>query len=133
VDHLSAVLAASHYERHLNPGENTEVQPTTMNAKNALPKSAVGKIENPIHTVVPDGISRLRVGDVLRTTGTIGLIADPNWEVDSVTGPIDVHEVDPEGQRGRFYDITAVGIGEARVTFIDKKRDQTCEHKFSIT
>ena len=98
-----------------------------------LPKSAVGKIDHPILSVVPDGIVRMTVGSVVNTTGVTGPPPDPNWEIDSIIGPIEVHEVDSEGKRHRYYDISAIAIGEARIVFIDRKSGKTCEQKFSIS
>jgi hypothetical protein len=98
-----------------------------------LPKSKVGKIENPVLTINPSGVIRMSVGDAVNVTGTIGLVSKPDWEIEAFDGPIEVHEVDTEGRAGRHYDVTAIGIGEARVTFIDKKSGTTSDTRIAIS
>ena len=104
-----------------------------MTANLNLLKSAVGKIDHPILSVVPDGIIRMTVGSVVNTTGVIDPPPDLNWELDTIIGPIEVQEVDLEGKRRRYYDISAIATGEARIVFIERKSGKTCEQKFSIS
>jgi hypothetical protein len=111
--------------------ERAEGDEMTVNL--TLPKSAVVKIDHPILSVVLDGVIRMTVGSVVNTTGVIGPPPDPNWELDSIIGPIEVQEVDSEGKRRRYYDISAIATGEARIVFIDRKSGKTCQQEFFIS